>query len=472
MLLAAARLPGQQSNEAIARIAATYDGTDRYQLEAVNIAAAGRKSEVLALLEKKGPLSVAQFPLLELLAPERAVASLLEQLGRGNLDEKSTKTLLAAAVNVPSVEAGWGLLAIAQDTSRPTTLRRKALESVLANVSERGAWSAVADDPKFASSIEVLLADEDLRPIALRAVNRLELGALAAQVLLLAKSTALDPHIRVQAIHVAARLKPPGISEALAGLLDDRHSAVARAALDGLVDVQDIRHLREILSDDRFSADMRQRAAARLVDSTGGAIVLLRLIDEGQLPADQVRGIVARAVTHPDANVRVLYERFLPEDKRPQKLGKGVTAEQILALSGDANRGRVIFFKSSAAQCKACHAVQGFGGSTGPELSNIGKKYERRTMLETILDPSKAIAPEFVPYLLETKSGQVYAGFLAERTEDHVVLKDIKGQRVRVAADEIEVLQAQQKSLMPELVLSEVTAQDAADLLEFLTTLK
>jgi putative heme-binding domain-containing protein len=86
--------------------------------------------------------------------------------------------------------------------------------------------------------------------------------------------------------------------------------------------------------------------------------------------------------------------------------------------------------------------------------------------------PSKAIAPEFIPYVLETKAGQVYAGFLIEKTADHVVLKDVKSQLVRVASDDVEALVAQQKSLMPELILSEVTAQDAADLLAFLTTLK
>jgi hypothetical protein len=52
------------------------------------------------------------------------------------------------------------------------------------------------------------------------------------------------------------------------------------------------------------------------------------------------------------------------------------------------------------------------------------------------------------------------------------VLKDVKSQQVRVPADDIEALVPQPKSLMPELILSEVTAQDAADLLAFLTTLK
>ena len=115
--------------------------------------------------------------------------------------------------------------------------------------------------------------------------------------------------------------------------------------------------------------------------------------------------------------MRVLYEKFIPEDRAAAEAGQAISAEEILALAGDANRGRIIFFKSSAAQCKQCHAVQGFGGTLGPELTNIGKKYERKTLLETILDPVQGHCAEFVPYLLETKSGQVYAGFLVEKTD-------------------------------------------------------
>jgi putative heme-binding domain-containing protein len=196
------------------------------------------------------------------------------------------------------------------------------------------------------------------------------------------------------------------------------------------------------------------------------------LIDQGQLSEALQQAVVARAIEHPDANVRVLFEKFVPQEQRPKKLGGAIAADQILALAGDANRGREIFFKSSAAQCQQCHAVNGFGSSLGPELTNIGKKYERAALLETILDPSKAIAPEYKPYLLETTSGQVYAGFLVEQNDQRVVLKDVKNETIRVPADEVEVLVPQAKSLMPELVLSQVTAQDAADLLAFLTSLK
>ena len=83
-----ARSAASKAEAALAQIAATYDGTDRYQLEAINIAAGDRKAELLARLEKDQPLSAAQFPLVELLAPDRAAKLLLARLtetvaGRG-----------------------------------------------------------------------------------------------------------------------------------------------------------------------------------------------------------------------------------------------------------------------------------------------------------------------------------------------------------------------------------------------------
>src|SRR5690606_27234574 len=99
------------------------------------------------------------------------------------------------------------------------------------------------------------------------------------------------------------------------------------------------------------------------------------------------------------------------------------------------------------------------------------RKYERATLLETILDPSKAISHEYVPYLMETDAGQVFAGFLVEKSEEQVVLRDIKNQLIRVPAGDVVTLEQQQKSLMPELVLRDVTAQDAADLLAYLASL-
>ena len=472
VLLAIRVLSGEQAAAALAKIATSYDGSDRYLLEAINIAAVERKRQLLARLEKQRPLTPQQFPLLQVLAPERAAREVLSRLSSTDLDEREAKILLHNAANIPSPDAGWGLLNIVANASAPATLRPASLQAVLANVQHRGAWESIVEGPKFSAALGELLNDHSLRGAAMSAAGRLQLRGLGERVLAVALSGDNDPAEREQAAIVATRLRPPAIGQSLEKLLTDPEPRVAKAALRGVVELQDVRQLREILCQNKFDDATRRSTADQLATSVGGALVLLRLIEQDALPDDLESRAIAKAIKHPDSNIRVLYEKFIPADERPKRLGEAIAADDILKLTGDSKRGREIFDKSSAAQCKSCHAVQGFGGSLGPELTNIGKKYERRALLETIIEPSKAIAPEFVPYVLETTSGQVYAGFLVEHNANGVVLKDVKGQLVRVAAGEIESLAAQPKSLMPELILSQLTAQDAADLLAFLTTLQ
>jgi putative heme-binding domain-containing protein len=108
----------------------------------------------------------------------------------------------------------------------------------------------------------------------------------------------------------------------------------------------------------------------------------------------------------------------------------------------------------------------------GPDLSQIGKKYSRAQLLESILEPSKQIDPKYVTYLVETANGRVVSGLLIEKTDKEVLLKDAQNKEIRIAAGEIELLVPAQKSLMPELLLRDMTAEQVADLIEFLGSLR
>ena len=92
--------------------------------------------------------------------------------------------------------------------------------------------------------------------------------------------------------------------------------------------------------------------------------------------------------------------------------------------------------------------------------------------MQSILDPSRAIAPEYYVYTLETDDGLLHAGFLAEKNDKEIVLKDAKGQLIRVPATTVGAYTKNEESMMPTLVLRDVTAQDAADLLAYLVGLR
>jgi putative heme-binding domain-containing protein len=217
--------------------------------------------------------------------------------------------------------------------------------------------------------------------------------------------------------------------------------------------------------------DLNEELIQKLTASTRGAMALMRRIDRGDLPTKTRDQVIAIAAQHPQTEVRDLFERFIPPAQRLKRLGDQVNIAELLMLSGDAERGKQIFFREGAASCKSCHRIAGVGEMIGPDLSQIGKKYPRPDLLTQLLEPSKFMEPQYVPVVVETVDGRVITGLLKEKNEREVVLRDAL-QEYHISAADVESLVAQQKSLMPDLLLRDLTPQQAADLLEYLSSLK
>ena len=356
------------------------------------------------------------------------------------------------------------------DRSANPEARRYAFEVLSTNL--RGPWRELAQDEMLRDALREMLSDPGRKVEALQFIADNDIGGLEREVLKLTETPDEPLEVRTAAIAAAAQVASVPAATILERLLNDRDPKIQVAALKGLVKSENWSTMRKLLTENRVSAQVQRNAVQEMLGSTAGALMLYRLLDDSSLPSDLRGPLVERASRHADANVRTLFDRFIPADLRAKRLGRIIQPDQILSLDGNAERGREIYLKSTAAQCAKCHKIGDEGGTLGPDLSQIGKKYERGALLETILDPSKAMAPEYVPHLLETKSGKVYAGFLVEKTDTQVELKDADGKTVRVPADDVELLAPQATSIMPELVLQDVSAQDAADLLAYLMTLK
>ncbi len=221
---------------------------------------------------------------------------------------------------------------------------------------------------------------------------------------------------------------------------------------------------------DLQAGNVSKETTPRLLESTSAALALLRAIDTEQLPSKVRAEVLAQATAHPDAQVRDLFERFVPEEKRVKRLGSAIKPAEILDLVGDPDRGRQVFFKQG--QCANCHRVGKEGTEVGPDLSQVSKKVDRAKLLESILDPSKVIEPAYVAYLVEMKNGTVLNGMIVSRSTTDMVLRDAQGKTTKVPVESVESVAPQRASLMPEQLLRDLTPQDAADLLRFLQTLK
>jgi putative heme-binding domain-containing protein len=216
----------------------------------------------------------------------------------------------------------------------------------------------------------------------------------------------------------------------------------------------------------------RDPALDHLLGSTSGSMRLAHAVSERALHPTVESKAIASGSAHPSPVVRDLFERFVPEEQRVRRLGTSIDARQLLAVPGNAERGRDLFFRNSTLICQNCHQIEGQGRKVGPELTHIGKKYNKAQILENLLDPSKVIEEKYVAYAIQTTDGKTRTGLVAERGHDAVTLVDAQGKTEKIPFKSIEAFEPQEKSLMPDSLLRDLTAEQAADLLAFLESLK
>ncbi len=230
--------------------------------------------------------------------------------------------------------------------------------------------------------------------------------------------------------------------------------------------------LQHLVVTDSNQKSKRQGAINSLLGSTGGALLLARAMGEMKLPEVTKTELLALAGSADNPVVNDLFERFLPWDRRTKRLGTAIQPERILALKGDINRGRDLFFKSEGLKCASCHRIDGVGSTLGPDLSGIGKKYTRVQILESLWQPSKTIDPPFATHMVETADGKVVTGLLAKRNDREVVLRTAQDKEIRLDAKTVVLIETQKTSQMPEMLLRDLTAEQAVALVDFLSSQK
>lgn len=145
---------------------------------------------------------------------------------------------------------------------------------------------------------------------------------------------------------------------------------------------------------------------------------------------------------------------------------------ELLKPGGDPESGRRLFFHASVG-CARCHRIEDHGGFIGPDLSVIARAGDRKKILESVLEPSKEIAPQFATHNIETKDGQSFSGLLSGEDKDgSVTLTMTDGNGVFIPGPLISSHTISKTSLMPEGLDQGMTTEDLRDLIAFLATRK
>lgn len=221
---------------------------------------------------------------------------------------------------------------------------------------------------------------------------------------------------------------------------------------------------KNIALDEHQSKDQRMwQVQAMAVDSIGGQM-LIGLAADKKLPAVLVPFIEEKIFQNPNLAVRTQAGAYF---KRPGA-DKVYSVQSIASLPADEHKGKAVFTN----RCATCHKAGAEGASIGPELTNIGKKFDKTELLDAIVNPSAAIVFGYEPWLVNTKDEESLYGFLLSENKQTITLKDVSGQKHVVPVAKINSRKKQEKSLMPDPVNLGLTEQDLANVSDYLLKLK
>jgi quinoprotein glucose dehydrogenase len=141
---------------------------------------------------------------------------------------------------------------------------------------------------------------------------------------------------------------------------------------------------------------------------------------------------------------------------------------ETVQTTGNPDRGRELYLKSTKLACVNCHKMEGVGGSVGPDLTRLWDTHSVEKLIETIVQPSKEIKEGYQSYRLSTADGRVFTGLKVSESKTEVVLREATGKDVKVKREDVEELTPSKVSLMPDDAISQLSFEQFVDLIAFL----
>jgi putative membrane-bound dehydrogenase-like protein len=256
--------------------------------------------------------------------------------------------------------------------------------------------------------------------------------------------------------------------------------------LNGDSDAGRFELLAQVAGDAKCDLAVRCEAVDGLADdATARVDVLMQLAgDASPLRQEALRSLrpVAAKLSEVRRNQLAELSRKHPEDReladrlldrppaaRPVETDLAAWERLLDATPGDPAAGRRVFFHPSGPGCYRCHVLEGRGRAIGPDLTMIGHSQTRQHVLESILEPSKEIAPLFTLWTITTKSGQKIDGMLLRRDgQQKEVYVDSAGVEIKVAEPDVVDRKVRSESVMPSGLAAGMTEQELRDVMAVL----
>jgi putative heme-binding domain-containing protein len=410
---------------------------------------------------------------LEAAGPRGGVAPLAALVRAGKVPpegEESVLTLLASL-------GGPKELALVLDraASEKTPDRRRA--ALLAALEQAARQRGVRPEGDLGRVAALLQAEDDaLRAAAARLAGRWRLESARPQLLDYAGAEGTSAALRQAVCEGLVALGGPASRDALDELAGAKgpftRRRMALTALAGLDLGAASRRARGVLSASPGGEGAAEVFEAFLERKKGPELLAAALAGR-KLPAD-VAKVGVRAVRTSGRDAPALLEvltkagglTFGARTLSPREMRQMVAD---VARRGDPARGEAVFRRKDQL-CLKCHAIGGAGGQVGPDLSSVGASAQVDYLIESLLEPNKAIKENYHSVLVTTTRGRLYTGIKVRQTKTELVLRTAEDQEVVIPVKDIDE-QTPGRSLMPDGLTDTLTRGELVDLVRFLSEL-
>ena len=293
-------------------------------------------------------------------------------------------------------------------------------------------------------------------------------------------------------IHAVALSKVSGQFEKVRALLLDKRPEIRKAAMTTLAD----------LKDGGAMAGMMDIADTGTGAERLDAIRALAKIGKEKAPgsvkaAERMLEVVAKVAASGDKQLmketmdltRALIsdKRIKAEDQKrlTEKLPKGDGTqkaavriadlkfedllEKLAKIPGDKAAGAELYKKQT---CVNCHTLSSAETPKGPFLGDIGVRYKRLELVDSVVRPSNVIAFGFNTHLFTLESGERVEGFVAKESGDELEVRNISGEVKLLPKSKIKKQVVQKQSTMPEGLVENLSPEELASLIAYLESLK
>ncbi len=273
---------------------------------------------------------------------------------------------------------------------------------------------------------------------------------------------------RAEAVRSLALLKPPAALYLFMSFIKQEPDLAVRVeAARGMAGFIQQGHAREILNHWKtYPREVRLELVTVIRSRKDTAVQLLEAVGKNEVPRTDLTDNTILAIRNfNDAKLNQLIEKVWGRYRQtPEELEKLIAKLRTFVKDkpGDAAKGKLVFEKN----CLQCHRFGGQGHEVGPELDGADRGLDY--LLANILDPNRVIGQPYYQRVIDKKDGTLVVGLLHAEDGRTVTLKRENAVLEVIPKSDIHEMKTVEKSLMPEGLGNNITAEEFRDLVRYL----